>query len=249
MKERYFRFKQFGVRHDKAPMKVGVDGVLLGAWAYANGLSVLDVGTGCGLIALMMAQRNPTALILGIDVHEQAIEEARQNAFDTEWTDRLYFENHSFEEQVKLGDRFDVVVSNPPFFHAGVSGDLDQRQTSRHAAQLSPESLLISAEKILNPEGRLAMITPRDQLQTLLSVAAENNLKPARLTEVTTVEGKAAKRLLSEWMLNDIPGSAGLDKGANDVKIETLYIEKGEPGKRVFSAEYKALCSPFYLDF
>lgn len=238
MKERIFRFKQFAVHHEISAMKVGVDGVLLGAWANVQGRSLLDVGTGCGLLALMAAQRNASVHTLGIDVHAPSVEEAKRNAAESPWCNRIAFTCRCFLEQLNVEERFDVIISNPPFFHAGVSKISDDRQRSRHAADLSPQTLVCHATELLVPDGRLCMITPRDQLDGLLQLAASHSLAPTRLVEVATVVGKEPKRLLSEWILSEKPAT---------VPVRILAIEEGEPAFRHFTDEYKTLCSPFYL--
>ena len=254
MKERLFRFKEFAVRHEQSAMKVGVDGVLLGAWADVSGDTLLDVGTGCGLLALMALQRNPGLQVLGIDVHAPSIEEARANAADSPWGDNARFDCRSFRRQLSMGWRFDLIVSNPPFFNAGVDSPQDDRQRSRHAAELSPRALIVHAAKLLNPGGRLCMITPRDQLESLLALAQTHQLSPRRLTEVTTVEGKDPKRLLSEWALNvgtppDAPSGGDTVADAPMCVPTLLSIEEGKGANRRFSKEYMTLCAPFYLHF
>lgn len=254
MKERLFRFKEFAVRHELSAMKVGVDGVLLGAWADVSGNTLLDVGTGCGLLALMALQRNPGLQVLGIDIHAPSIEEAQANAADTPWDDKVRFDCRSFRRQLSMGWRFDLIISNPPFFNAGVNSPKDDRERSRHAAELSPQALIVHATNLLNPGGRLCMITPRDQLDGLLALAQTHRLVPRRLTEVTTVEGKAPKRLLSEWECN-IGTHQGACAGGDTVADAPectptlLSIEEGKEANRRFSKEYTTLCAPFYLHF
>lgn len=237
MKERIFRFKQFSVCHSKSAMKVGVDGVLLGAWADVGGKSVLDVGTGCGLIALMAAQRNVNAHILGIDISNEAIEEARSNINLSPWHDRVEAVCVSFQRQLELPARFDCIISNPPFFNSGITDPSTEREKSRHIAELSPEIILQNASRILSDNGVVSLITPADYLTSLKAAAETGNLHCAKLSLVATVEGKKPKRLLSQWKRHK----------PDSIVQNVINIEDGKFPDRHFSAEYQSLCSPFYL--
>jgi len=132
----WFQFKQFTVWHDKCAMKVGTDGVLLGAWAdMEQARSILDVGTGSGLIALMAAQRNLTAAITAIDIDESAIIQARENFDRSPWVNRLTAEPISLEDFAGSTDAmFDVIVSNPPYFHQSLHSPDKKRTLARHSA-------------------------------------------------------------------------------------------------------------------
>lgn len=240
MKERLFRFKQFSVQHSLSAMKIGVDGVLLGAWANIEGDYVLDVGTGCGLIALMAAQRNNHAVIKGIDIDAAAVAEASLNFDHSPWSNRLEAREISYiqavETQPFFGIRFDHIISNPPFFDAGLTDPCTMREKSRHSASLSPQVILSHAPKLLSESGMVSLITPASCLSSLVMTAHNAGLHCRRLTLVATVEGKRPKRLLSEWCRNPCEKSENI-----------MYIETGEYPHRNFSPEYKALCSPFYL--
>ena len=145
-REKVFRFKQFGVRHEKSAMKVGTDGVLLGAWTNAeNAKKVLDIGTGTGLIALMIAQRSK-ALITGIEIDEDAAEEAYENFVSSPWGDRLRVENSDFAVFSNIcNEKYDVIVSNPPYFVDSLECPDEKRGKARHTSSLSFENLIKGA--------------------------------------------------------------------------------------------------------
>lgn len=238
MKERLFRFKQFSVCHSQSAMKIGVDGVLLGAWADARDAArVLDVGTGCGVIALQIAQRNPNAVIEAIDIHQPSVEEAKKNFESSPWSDRLNVANISFESyKPEVG--FDLIVSNPPFFHSGVDATASSRMTARHAAELSPETLLTIGSGMLAPMGRIALICPLELEDTLLSLSSEIGLSVKRLTSVYGVEGKPAKRLLAEF------------EKLSDNHCEPIHndlIISDSTG--CYTRMYRSLTGDFYLNF
>ena len=199
-KNRVFRFKQFAVDDSCCAMKVGTDGVLLGAWAPVDGVRrVLDVGTGCGVIALMVAQRAPQALIDAIDIDAQAAQQAMANFASSPWGERLSARQCDFNElAATMSSTYDLVVCNPPFFADGVMPPDDRRSLARHGTSLTLEQLLNGAERLLTPQGRLAMVTPVEARPLVMEYCAYHDLRVNGLTEVVPVEGRAPKRLL--WL-------------------------------------------------
>lgn len=240
MKERFFRFKQFDVDHSRSPMKVGVDGVMLGAWVGVDSIRrILDVGCGCGLISLMLAQRNPEVEVLGIDIYGPAVEEAEENFMRSPWNDRLKAIKTDFCEFAVEGEnigRFDLIVSNPPFFDDGVNPTLSPRLGSRHTGGLSPVSLLTMGEHLLTPGGRIAMIVPPERFSDLKEAAAYKSLSICRCCKLISVEGKDPKRLLLEFKK---------ESNASPV-IESLTINHTDG---TYTSRYKIITSPFYLKF
>ena len=235
-KERIFRMKQFNINHSKSANKVGVDGVLVGAWASVeNASKILDAGCGCGLITLMLAQRAPDAKIIGIDIEPAAVEEAGENTLNSPWPDRIRIESMDFGE---VKEKFDLMVSNPPFFHAGVANpETCSRTLARHAGGLSPERLLERAQEILTPKGKVAFIAQADSEESLLRLAQENGLYLHRLLRVRGNNSAPQKRVLFEFGLkpSDIPPI-----------VQELTIEIS-PGK--YTEEYINLCFDFYTIF
>ena len=232
-REKIFRFKQFSVVNDRTAMKVGTDGVLLGAWCPVEGTRrVIDVGTGCGVIALMIAQRNPDALIDGIDIDQPSIEEAGLNFARSPWGDRLTAQQQDFNAMV-ADQRYDLVVSNPPFFTNGILPDGAARTTARHTLSLSYRQLIEGSERLLSDDGSLALISPTDAEREIIEAAAFSSLPLRRLTRVIPVDGAAPKRTL--WLLSrrNIP-----------YREDSLTITRADG---TFTPEYTALTHPFYL--
>ena len=172
----YFQFKQFVVFHDKCAMKVGTDGVLVGAWAQVDGARrVLDIGTGSGLIALMLAQRNPDAFVTAVDIDEAAVEQARENVARTPWSDRMEVERLDIRKAPEEWNGcFDAIVSNPPYFVESVKCPQAQRNTARHTDELDFDALLSKVSVLLSEKvvfvvlpatafGRFCGFSPRER--------------------------------------------------------------------------------------
>lgn len=220
-------------------MKVGTDGVLLGAWTVVRPADrrVLDIGTGTGLIALMMAQRAHEAQITGIDVIDVA--EARENAEASPWGDRLTFEQcavQSFEAAAP----FDLILSNPPFFTESLTCPDDGRTIARHAVTLSHEALCAAVLRLLAPDGHFAVILPVSEAERWLAICG-GRLRLLRRTDVRTTPHRAPKRMLLEFE----PAAASAEP-ARPVCGE-LIIGTGEHEQ--YTPEYRALTGDFYLKF
>ena len=189
-----FRFKQFAVRQDRCPMKVGTDGVLLGAWApvLPSDRRVLDIGTGTGLIALMMAQRMPQARIAGVDIDD--VSQARENADASPWGARLEFHRCPVQE-FAAGGAFDLIVSNPPYFVGSLTCPDAGRTAARHAVHLPFEALRDAVLRLLAPGGRFALILPSSEAERFLAVCRDA-LTLVHRTDVRTTPCREAKRAL-----------------------------------------------------
>ncbi|MDE6682224.1 MAG: methyltransferase, partial [Muribaculaceae bacterium] len=162
-------------------MKVGIDAILLGSWAEVkNRKRILDVGTGCGLIALMCAQRNSDAQIEAIDIDRGSVEEAQENFDDSPWKERLSVRKSDFIEH--KGTAYDLIISNPPFFSSGITKIANPRERARHQDILSPKVLMEKGCGMLNPNGRIAMIVPFEQVEELIQISLSNELSLIRLT-------------------------------------------------------------------
>lgn len=218
-------------------MKVGTDGVLLGAWVGIGESCrrILDVGTGTGLLALMMAQRAAGALIVGVDVDEVA--EARANADASPWGGRIYFEQCPVQEFV-AEEPFDLIVSNPPFFADSLLCPDPGRTTARHAVRLTFEELRDAVLRLLAPEGRFAVVLPSSEAERFLGVC-RGRLTLRHRTEVQTTPRRAAKRVLMEF--SHVAG------GEEGPVCDVLAIGTGEHEQ--YTPEYRALTRDFYLKF
>ncbi|MGN0230297.1 MAG: tRNA1(Val) (adenine(37)-N6)-methyltransferase [Muribaculaceae bacterium] len=235
MRERVFRFKQFSVRHEKCAMKVGTDGVLLGAWCdVENAKSTLDIGTGSGLIALMVAQRNPQTSVLAIDIEPLAIEEANINFANSPWADRLRAIEADFVSFSELTEmRFDLIVSNPPFFVDSLTCPDTNRSTARHTTQLPFDKLISGAANLLTPEGKLCLITPTDCENLISNLLLTNNLHITGKTFVHPTPNALPKRIL--WKISN-------HMTAIEEHHLTIEIERHQ-----YTKSYIALTQQFYL--
>jgi tRNA1Val (adenine37-N6)-methyltransferase len=187
-----FRFKNFTVEQDLCAMKVGTDGVLLGAWAR-GGEQVLDVGTGTGLIALMMVQRYPEARVTALDIDEGAVRQATINVEQAKVKDRIRVVQQRVQEHK---GQYDAVVSNPPFFIDSLNAPDTQRNTARHAETLTYAELMEAAWRLLKDDGELSVVVPFDYRQRMEDEATFRGFFPSRVCAVKTVERKPAKRYL-----------------------------------------------------
>lgn len=224
-------------------MKVGVDGVLIGCWTNVDGVkNVLDVGTGCGLIALIMAQRCPDAKVTGIDVDKASVEESSENVAMSSWGDRIQILQGSFPEDLdsQYNGCFDLIISNPPYFDSGLSKIVTSRERARHQGSLSPSSLLSSAKRFLKQEGMLSMVVPSDLTSTLDVEARELGFSLMRTCLVRGHEGAPYKRTLLQWKLST--------SSSSQESCTTLRLTL-EEGRGIPTEEYRQLCKDFYLRF
>lgn len=229
----YFAFKKFTVYHDRCAMKVGTDGVLLGAWTdLSESRFILDVGTGTGLIALMMAQRCPEAFITAIDLDEEAVEQAKDNINASPWSDRIQAEKQDVCCYCP-DDCFDTIVSNPPYFINSLRCTDNQRNTARHADTLDMNRLLRKVADLLSTKGRFSLVIPAEQVDELVSVANREGLFLSRHTAVVTRPGLAPKRALLEFR-----------KEQTVCRQDELVVELE---RHVYSKDYIALTKDFYL--
>jgi tRNA1Val (adenine37-N6)-methyltransferase len=231
-----FQFKQFSVQQQQCAMKVNTDGILLGAWAEGSQTErILDVGTGSGVIALMLAQRLAAAHIDAVEIEVAAAEEARANAAAAPWPDRVVVHTASIQEYARnTAQRYDLIVSNPPFFTGGVHNAEADRTAARHTIKLSHGDLLRAVQLLLKPGGRFAVILPLLEGLRFAEMAQQYKLFPRRQLEVRPRDDKPVNRLLIEF---------GTQKGA--VASEELILFSDEEGTR--TKAYAALVADFYL--
>ncbi len=235
-RETVFRFKKFSVANSESAMKVGTDGVLAGAWADAiEPKRILDIGTGTGLIALMMAQRFPEASVTAVEIDPVAAHEAKNNFCQSIWADSITVINEDFISwSGKTTDRFDLIVSNPPFFTTGERSADKQRAMARHCDTLGPIQIIDSVSRILTEKGRIAMIIPSLMTEELIYHGTIARLYPLRICDVISTEGKKPTRTLIEFTTVDSMAS------------RSILIIKNRDG---YTESYRKLTSDFYLQF
>lgn len=234
MANSYFQFKQFTIYHDKCAMKVGTDGVLLGAWANTESCkNILDIGTGTGLIALMLAQRS-NALIDAIDINKEACLQAMDNVAASPFAGRIRTIHTDFTDySATCTSRYDLIVSNPPYFVNSLKCPNINRNTARHTDTLSIPDLVKSSRMLLSSSGRIALILPFELLDYLSTIAKENNLYINKRTDIIPVPGASPKRFLVE-----------LSESPNSLITEKLVIEEA---RHQYTKDYISLTKDFYL--
>ncbi len=237
MANNYFQFKQFRVYQDKAAMKVGTDGVLIGAWSkLENARSILDVGTGTGLLALMAAQRNKNAEIVAIDIDEDACQQAYENFQDSPWADRLTIV-HSPLQDFHSDIIFDNIISNPPYFQNSQKSNKQNRNLARHDDSLSLNELLIHANRLSSEESTLSVILPHLIEREFINHIDKSTFNITRLLHLKGDIHKQIVRSLFELKKNNY----------TQYQTELLTIENG--GRHRYTDEYQALTKDFYLAF
>jgi len=234
----YFQFKQFRIVQERSAMKVGMDGVLLGAWADPSGAErILDIGTGTGLIALMMAQKNNLAQIDAIEVDPDAFHEACLNIQQSAWSELIDAELCSFQEFAgRTNWKYDLIVSNPPFFTNGVKAPVENRAQARHSDSLPLDVLISGAAGLLRENARIALVLPVESLQEITQLADLNKLYVSRLCRIKPNPAKPVFRILIE-----------LANSACTIQESELMIEFEK--HHDYTPEYKALTKDFYLKF
>lgn len=233
MSNPYFRFKQFTIWHDKCAMKVGTDGVLLGAWASVeNAATILDVGTGSGLVALMLAQRAANACIVAVEIDPIAAEQAKENAALSQWGDRIHVDCvdfNSFQTDMK----FDLIVSNPPYFSHSLNCPDSRRAMARHAGYLSCGSLLEKSAALLSSSGKIVLVLPTDAVADVHGKAVSLGLHLLHRTYVRTVPHAAPKRVLLAF-----------SREVSELMEDELVIESSD---HVYTSQFVGLMKDFYL--
>lgn len=232
-----FRFKQFTIHQERCTMKVGTDGVLLGAWARVEGASkILDIGAGTGIIAIMAAQRAQEALVDAVEIDEDAFQQSSENMANSPWADRLRVFHLPIMDFVRTADNsYDVILSNPPFFTGGTFSPENGRNDVRHTVKLPHGDLLGAVRQLLSPSGIFALILPYIEGLRFKELAENYHIYCTRMTEVRSKAGKPIERLLMEFS-PQIP---------SQVEQTSLIIQHEEPNN--WTAEYKSLTGDFYL--
>ena len=230
-----FRFKQFNIRQDNTAMKIGTDGTLLGAWVNVSGAkNILDIGTGTGVIGLMNAQRNTNANITAIEINEDAIVDATFNISESPWSQRVELIHTSLQSFQPIS-KYDVIVSNPPFFEKSLKSTSNNRNNARHTDSLHYTDILAFAESHLNDNGIIALILPVENAEKCIEIAQDYNLHLKRKCWVKPVPHKPAHRIVFE-LTNTIQ---------EKIDETELIVETGK--RHDYSDDYIALTNAFYI--
>lgn len=250
-KSKGFQFKQFFIEHTHCAMKVGTDSIMLGSWLDVAGAKhILDVGTGSGILALMLAQKSPVdSQITGVDIDAAAIVQATNNAESCPWSSRLGFSHISLQDFMPT-NKFDLIVSNPPYFpFYGRTGeeaeqgadrtDYQQRQKARQTGELSHQQLIQSVANLLSDKGRFACVLPAQNSEDIVDYAVKLGFQcHRRLLVRAKPEGKIIRHLLEFGRYSLVRDE--------DIKIEHLHIYQQE---KQYSQAYINLCKDYYLKF
>jgi len=234
--DKHFQFKQFMLQQNKTAMKVGTDGVLLGSWVVINSTAerILDIGTGTGLIALMMAQRSAAKVIDAVELNEAAYQQATENFKASNWSERLFCCHFSFQEFANnmQGD-YDLIVSNPPFYISTQKTVLEDRAMARHSDHLPFSELLLGVTKLLNKKGSCAFIIPFSEQNNFIALAEKNGLFPFQITHVKGNNESSIKRSLLQ-----------LSFIKDRILKNELVIENS---RHIYTKDYIDLVKDFYL--
>ncbi len=235
MKKQAFHFRQFSVAQDKTAMKVGTDGVLLGAITNCPEQGrALDIGTGTGLIALMLAQRFPGIQVDAVDAEKTAVRQAAGNFVDSPWTERL----RAFHANIPgfSEGKYDVMVSNPPFYRHALGADGASRKQSRQAEAMPFETLAAYANDHLSKNGKLWIIYPATERNYLIETAAAVGLHPGFQAFIKPTILKAAHRVVMAF---------GRNKRIPETQVMSIEVLQ----RHDYSWQYKEMCKGFYLKF
>jgi tRNA1Val (adenine37-N6)-methyltransferase len=232
-----FHFKQFSIKQDLCAMKVGTDGVLLGAWVVSKGENLLDIGSGTGLLALMLAQRNKKAVIDAIDIDEGAYLQTLENIKESKgnWEDRINAIHTSLQE-FRSKKKYDLIFTNPPYFINSFKAPDSSRKKARHNDTLSFKDLIGSVKRLLKDDGCFGLILPINEAVLFVATAKQDKLYLNRKCWVSPNVNKSPKRVLMEFSFQE-----------KNVVEEWLTIEVEK--RHHYTKEYINLTQEFYLKF
>lgn len=249
MSDKPFHFKQFTIHQDQCAAKIGTDGVLLGAWASLEHHlhSILDIGTGTGVIALMLAQRSTAEIVDAIELDDCAFEQAAQNFENSDWSDRLFcYHAHLYEFALEIEEKYDLIISNPPFYRAnslplasllkGENYGSEARKKARFQDALPFDLLVGAAIKLLSPNGSFCVIIPFEEEKDFLTLCANGNLYPYRITRVKGTPTSEIKRSMIDLRFRE---SINIEPTIDELIIE---IERHN-----YTSAYQNLVKDFYL--
>lgn len=231
-----FKFKQFTIDQDRCAMKIGTDAVLLGAWTSVNQepFSVLDIGAGSGVIALILTQRSNAELIDAIEIDDDAYEQCTENFENSSWNDRLFCYHTSLKEFTEeIEDKYDLIVSNPPFYSDDYKSDNKQRDLARFEDALPFSHLLESVSNLLSKNGVFSVVLPFKEEEKFIALATKSKLLSNRILRVKGNPSSEIKRSLMQFSFTEC-----------EVEIGELIIETE---RHQYTQDYINLTKDFYL--
>ena len=230
-----FHFKQFTIQQDRSALKVGTDGVLLGAWTnHAGARRILDIGTGTGLLALMAAQRNSETMIDAVEIDDASAEQATENAKASRWSDRVRIHRMDVR-RMKVSEPYDLIISNPPFYAGEMVSADDRAVVAKHEAALGFKELMAVVNGCMGAEGRFSVILPTDREHVLRLYADAYGIRPLRRCVIRYLASRAPKRVMLEMW-----------RGTPVLEHDEVTVEE-TPGN--YSARYRELLADFMLQF
>lgn len=229
-----FRFKQFSIEDDRSTMKVSTDSILLGSWAKADEGCALDIGTGCGLLTLMLVQRYPTLMLTAIEMDTSSCEQATQNVRNSPWYNRVEVV-HGDVRSWRPPQSFNSVICNPPYFKEGLLSDLQTRAHARHDKTLSFKELWNSIDAMVSEDGNANLVVPYGEFDRLSSAASGAGWSMCRQLAVHKNSDSPPTLVLSEWRR---------EQSLTSIESDELYLHE-KNGK--YTEEFKALTNDFYL--
>lgn len=233
-----FEFKKFKIKQDRCAMRVSTDAVLLGAWVIPNGSrQILDIGTGTGVIALMLAQKSP-ATITAIDIDKVSTEQAIENIENSDYKEQVIVLHRSFQDLTKQSEsKFDLIVTNPPYFIDSLKTNNESRTTARHTDSLSFADLLFGVKKLLTDKGKFCLILPTKEAAIFRELAQSKGLYLSKLLRIRTrMEKDTEKRHLMQFEFKE-----------TEFSESTLVIEADS--HRNYTDAYKEFTKEYYLNF
>lgn len=233
-----FAFKQFTIQQDRCAMKVGTDAVLLGAWVTPNGSKeILDIGTGSGVIALMIAQKT-SAHIDAIDIDENSVSQATQNVLNSKFKQQVSVMHIPLQEYAKTcTKKYNLIVTNPPYFEQSLKSSDEQRSYARHADVLPFEELIDGVKKLLDPKGRFCLILPKLEAEKFRDLAEK---KGFYLSKLLRIKSRADKETDKRYVMQ-------FEFSPTEFSETTLVIEQSE--RHQYTPEYKELTKDYYVNF
>ena len=236
MSQKPFVFKEFSVHQDQCAMKIGTDSVLLGAWSSLknNPFSVLDIGSGTGVLSLMLAQRSHAELIDALEIDENAYEQCVDNFEQSPWSDRLFCYHASLEEFAKeIDDTYDLIISNPPFYSEDYKTKNDQRDLARFNEAIPFNHLIESVAKLLSKDGTFNVVIPFKEEFDFITLASNTNLLPNKILHIKGNPNSEIKRSLIEFSFQE-----------KKLEVSELIIETS---RHEYTQDYIKLTKAFYL--